>query len=366
MRKEKNYLSCRIENIKSVYRDKIYPDGAILSTSKINNFYLTGIPLDGYWVLITSDKTFLLPSLLLKEHLETLKPTDCVIYFTTKATSIFTLLLSLIKDAGIKKLIADASEINYKLGDNLRKYLNRTKTKLEFIDNLFHKIRVIKDATEIENIKKACQLAKDTLNYIINNISPKLTQKDLAYMVEKSLYDKNDKSVNGTAFPTIIAPGKYSSYPHHMPINKKINHPEILLIDLGVKYNSYCSDITRTLIYRTVDSKMEKIYKFVEELQQKIIEMIKPGIPCKVLNQRYLELIKKNNYTDYYLHNIGHGVGLEIHEAPDLGAITGSNETLQPGMVFTIEPGLYVKNKFGIRIEDTILVTQKGYEILTR
>jgi len=368
MEKEKNNLTSRIENIKKMYQEKIYPRGAILATSKINSFYLTKIPLDGYWVLITYDATFLLPSLLLKEHLEALKPKGFVIYFSTKATSMYTLLLELIKEQSINTLIIDPSEINYKLGTNLRKHLRRTKTKLELIESLFRKIRAVKDASEVENIKKACQLAKNTINYLLNNISPELTQKALARMVEKFLYDKNDKFIDGTAFPTIVAPGKYSSYPHHIPLNKKINNTKILLIDLGVKYNGYCSDITRTLLYHPVNSKVEKLYKSVEEIQRKIIEMVKPGIPCKELNRKYLEFIKKNNYTDYYLHNVGHGVGLEIHEAPNLDTtVSGEGEeTLQPGMVFTVEPGLYVKNKFGVRIEDTILVTQKGYEILTR
>lgn len=186
-----------------------------------------------------------------------------------------------------------------------------------------------------------------------------MTEKEIAYEVEK--YFK-ENGAEGTSFETIVASGTNSSSPHATPSDKKIEEEDIIVIDMGCKYKGYCSDMTRTIFVKSVPEYVKYVYDLVLKNQELALSEIRDGASIKVLSKMVECNFKLHDYD--LLHALGHGVGMEIHEDPVLSP--RSEKTLKAGMIIANEPGIYLPGKFGVRIEDTVLVTENGYEVLTK
>lgn len=219
------------------------------------------------------------------------------------------------------------------------------------IDDLLEKERMIKTSEEITKIKMAVEIAHESYTQLKSAIEAKeLSEIELSYKLSQ-LLRKNGAS--GESFESIFASGSNTSLPHSMPTHKKIESP--ILVDWGAKYKGYCSDTTRTTIS---NEKEEEIFNIVLEAYNKTIKAIKPGIKCCKLDAIARDIITEYGYGENFIHSNGHGLGLDIHEPPSL---TVKDETkIENGMVITVEPGIYIKNEFGVRIEDTVHVTNKG------
>ena len=216
-----------------------------------------------------------------------------------------------------------------------------------------------KDEEEIANIRKACEITDKCFDYLLKYIKKGMTEKQIANSVEKFF---KENGASGTSFDTIIASGENSSIPHAVPTDRRIQAGDIITIDMGCKYNGYCSDMTRTVFVEYAKESEKKVYDLVLKNQNLALIQMEDGVNTKNI----AKMIECNFKLDDYelVHALGHGVGLEIHEDPIIS--TKSERILKAGMCVTDEPGIYLPGKFGIRIEDTVLIKETGCEVLTK
>ncbi|WP_071461275.1 M24 family metallopeptidase [Bacillus massilinigeriensis] len=222
-------------------------------------------------------------------------------------------------------------------------------------------LRLKKDRNELATIRKACELADFAVQTGMAEIKEGKTELDIIAAIE---YELKKKGVTAMSFSTMVLTGKNAASPHGNPGLTKIKKGDLVLFDLGVVVDGYCSDITRTVAYGEVSSKQKEIYDTVLKGQLKALEAIKPGTAASVVDLAARNVISEAGYGDYFPHRLGHGLGISVHEYP---SITESNPlVLEEGMVFTVEPGIYVPEVAGVRIEDDIVVTANGLEVLTK
>jgi Xaa-Pro aminopeptidase len=225
---------------------------------------------------------------------------------------------------------------------------------------LIERNRMLKDAEEIQRIRAAILLGADLFNVLLKTIHSGVKESEVAAELE---YAARKAGAEGMSFPTIIAGGKRSSLPHGRASAASIPAGGFVVCDFGVILAGYCSDMTRTVYVGRPAGEARRVYEAVRRAQQAAIEAVRPGATVGEVDQAARKILKKINLDRYFTHSTGHGVGLEIHEPPRVA--TGQREILRPGMVITIEPGVYIPGKFGVRIEDMVLVTQSGCQVLT-
>jgi Xaa-Pro aminopeptidase len=233
-------------------------------------------------------------------------------------------------------------------------------TSLRPAPALIERSRMLKDAEEIEQIRAAIFLGADLFEVILNTIRPGVKENDVAAELE---YAARKAGAEGMSFPTIIAGGERSSLPHGRASEAPIPGSGFVVCDFGVILAGYCSDMTRTVFVGRPAGEARRVYEAVRRAQQAAIEAVRPGVTVGEVDEAARKLLKKINLDRYFTHSTGHGVGLEIHEPPRIAA--GQAEVLRPGMVITVEPGVYIPGKFGVRIEDMVVVTERGCQVLT-
>ncbi|XRO76071.1 M24 family metallopeptidase [Methanocaldococcus sp. 28A] len=242
-------------------------------------------------------------------------------------------------------------------------YLKYIDKDYKIISDKIREMRMIKDKNEIELIKKATEISDKAMNWVLNNLYDVKNLNEYELVAEIEYIMKKHGSIK-PAFDSIVVSGKKTSFPHALPTKDKIE--DILLIDIGAVYDGYCSDITRTFLLKDDDEEMKKIYSLVYEAKKVAEKYLKEGISAKQIDNIVREFL--GDYEKLFIHSLGHGVGLEVHEEPRLSNKLKDNENiiLKEGMVITIEPGLYLKNKFGVRIEDLYLIKKNGFEKLSK
>lgn len=229
------------------------------------------------------------------------------------------------------------------------------------IDAPIRQMRLVKTSDEVSRIKKALQITEDALAAVVKKVTLGMTELDVVAELE---YQMKKLGSEGLAFPTMVLSGEKSAMPHGAPGNRAIQAGELLLFDLGVAYDGYYSDITRTFAVGEVDAKRKEIYHTVLDANMAAIEVTKSGATLASIDRAARDLIEGKGYGDYFIHRLGHGLGMDCHEYP---SVHGENQDLlQTGMVFTIEPGIYVPGIAGVRIEDDVWVTENGCEVLSR
>ena len=228
------------------------------------------------------------------------------------------------------------------------------------IDQTIKELRNIKNESEIENIREAAKLADKCIEIGTEFLKVGVTEREVVNHIENEI---KKFGVSDMSFDTMVLFGDHAASPHGTPGERKLVKDEYVLFDLGVIYNHYCSDMTRTVKFGTPSEEAQTIYNIVLEAETNAIEAIRAGVPLQDIDKIARDIISDAGYGDYFPHRLGHGLGLEEHEYQDVSS-TNSN-LLEAGMVITIEPGIYVPNVAGVRIEDDILVTENGYEILT-
>lgn len=267
-------------------------------------------------------------------------------------------LLAFIKSLGVKRLAFEATVLPFvlyaKLKDNLE------AVDLVGMENWIEEQRMIKDQSEIEALKHTIAITKKGYDSIRPKLSEGAVEHEIAVELE---YQMRKAGAEQIAFDTIVASGVRGAMPHGMASTKVIKAGEMVTIDFGARSHGYCSDCTRTVSLGRVPAREAEIYRIVYEANRAALEGIEPGKKAKEIDAIARDLIKSAGYGEFFGHGTGHGVGLAVHEEP---RISWEGEvTLEPGMVFTVEPGVYIPELGGARIEDMVLVTDTGYEVLT-
>jgi Xaa-Pro aminopeptidase len=229
------------------------------------------------------------------------------------------------------------------------------------LENVMTNIRKVKDDNEIDLIRKSVGIAEEAFDAIRNEIKVGQSENYLAGLLG---FELRSRGASGSSFPIIVAAGPNSSLPHYRPAETLIQRDQPLLIDWGALYKGYCSDLTRTLMIGRVQPKIKEIYKVVLESQLAAIKFLRPGVTTQQADRVARDVIDRAGYKDYFGHGLGHGIGREIHELPSLRK-TGGEEELRPGMIVTVEPGIYIPGVGGVRIEDDVLITHSGCEVLS-
>jgi Xaa-Pro aminopeptidase/Xaa-Pro dipeptidase len=224
----------------------------------------------------------------------------------------------------------------------------------------FRMIRACKDKAEIALMRKAAEIGSSSTLALLNSIKPGRSERDLALELEMTA---REKGADGLAFEPIVASGENAALPHAKPTDRKIKKGDFIVIDFGVKYKGYCSDETCTVAIGKLTARQKNAYRLVLEAQQRALERVRDGVAATDVD-RQARAVFGEKYGRYFVHGTGHGVGLEIHEAPRIGAL--SEDVLKAGMTLTVEPGLYFPGRWGIRIEDTVLVKKNSCEKITK
>ena len=241
----------------------------------------------------------------------------------------------------------------------LRKLLP-ARIRLRETSGTVERLRMVKDPDEIAHIRAAVDLASGLFASVLNEIRPGVRETDVAAELE---YAARKRGAQEMSFPTIVASGRRSALPHGRASDQEIPAKGFVVLDFGVILRSYCSDMTRTLYVGRPGKEARGWYGAVKDAQQAAIEAVRPGIAAAEVDHAARRVLQSAGLGRYFTHSTGHGVGLEIHEAPRVAA--GEQEVLRPGMVITIEPGIYISGRGGIRIEDMVVVTDQGCEVLT-
>jgi len=327
---------------------------AMIVSNPINIKYLTGIEAEGILILARKENFFITDGRYIEAVQSLLTVEDEIIVEDVKDLSS--------QDEENFFLFCEnvGFEENYVTYAKYKEYMYRYKIhNLVETEKIVEKQRAIKDNEEIKYITKACNITDDCFEYLLNYIKIGMTEKQIASAIERFF------RINGAeelAFDTIVASGPNSSMPHAVPTDRKIEYGDVITIDMGCKYKGYCSDMTRTIFVGKVDENVKKIYNLVLKNQEQTIEEMKEGAICKNIAKMVINDFEINGYT--LIHGLGHSLGLEIHEIPNLSS--KSEVVLKNNMIITDEPGIYVPGKFGIRIEDTVIVGKSTGVALTK
>lgn len=228
------------------------------------------------------------------------------------------------------------------------------------LDDKINEMRVIKDESELEKMREAARLADYAIEVGCKEIAEGKTEMEILTAIENAIKEKGCSM----SFDTMVLSGPKTASPHGTPGSRKIQKGDMILFDLGVIYDGYCSDITRTVAFGEPTEEQKIIYNTVRSANENAVAAVKPGVRAMDLDKIARDTITEAGYGEYFTHRLGHGLGISVHEFP---SVTGTNEMeLSPGMVFTIEPGVYKENVVGVRIEDDVVVTESGVEVLTK
>lgn len=332
-------------------------DGIFLQKDA-NIRYLSGFTNSDSYLLLNSSNKAIITDSRYTEQAEKECPDYEVIRWRSPFPPLAETVSRLCREWGIKKLGFEAAVISYELYTKLKDTL--TEVDLVPTSGLVEEIRKIKDEDEISFISKACEISDKSFEELLGYIKPGLSEKDVErefqYILKKNGADEK-------AFDITAISGVKTSLPHGKPSGKFIEMGDLVTLDFGAEVNGYKSDMTRTICVGKANEKQKRIYNIVKKAQQKGLEAIRADISGKLVDKVARDVIKEAGYAQYFGHGLGHGVGLEIHEIPFMS--TTCEENLIEGNIVTVEPGIYIPSWGGVRIEDTVLVKEKDYEVLT-
>ena len=328
---------------------------ALLVTNDTNIRYLTNFPASESWLLVLKGRSFYITDFrYVQEAKEGLKGISLKQYTQTPCVTLF----DLCKKYKVKRLGFDERHTSVCVFKKLKEFCP-VRTKLLPVTGIVEDLREIKDEFEVSQIRDCLKLHGKALAFLRKVVKPGITERQVLTQLEGFVKDNRAKF----AFDPIIASGPNSAYPHAKISDKIIRDNEPVLIDIGMDINGYKSDLTRNFFLGRITPLYAKALEALQIAQKESIAMIKPGVLVADVDTKARNILRKYGLAKYFGHSLGHGVGLDIHENPRLSI--KSKSLLQPGMVVTVEPGVYIPGKFGIRVEDMVLVTHESCEVLS-
>jgi Xaa-Pro aminopeptidase len=354
----KAYLKVRQKTVRDGMKE-LGIDGLLL-THPPDLAYLTNFTGDDSIGLVTEKDIHLVTDFRYKEQAEM---EAGWLKVTMREGKMAEALAKAIAGAKVKKVGFEANFTTVGQVDALQTELKKAKSPVQLVplEDVMVNIRKVKDDHEIDLIRKSVGVAEEAFNAIRDEIKVGQTENYLAGLL---VFELRSRGASNSSFPVIVAAGANSSLPHYRPAETLVQRDQPLLIDWGALYKGYCSDLTRTLMVGRVSPKMKQIYKVVLEAQQAAIKFLRPGVTTKQADRVARDVIDDAGFKNEFGHGLGHGIGREIHELPTMRK-TGGEEELRPGMIVTVEPGIYLPGEGGVRIEDDVLITHSGCEVLS-
>ncbi len=330
---------------------------ALLITNFTNVTYLTGFTGDDSYLLVLSKGEVLVSDPRYTTQLEQECP-GLEASIRPPGLGMVEGVANVIQSGRVNKLGIEGGSMTVALRDQIA--VAASKATLVSTSDLVENLRIIKDKDEISEIRRAIWIAERAFGVLKASLRPERTEKEVADELENQtrLY-----GAKACSFPPIVAVGARAALPHARPTDQKIGADDFVLVDWGADAGPYKSDLTRVLVTGKIPPKLERIYRVVLSAQEQAIAAIRSGISCHEVDLVARNIIAKAGFAKNFGHGLGHGIGLDIHEAPRLAA--KQQTVLEPGMVVTVEPGIYLPGFGGVRIEDDILVTKGGCEVLT-
>jgi len=350
--------------VSNMYKERIKKLRHRLDNLRLNFFivtnirnccYLTGFTGSEGVVLITPASVYLIVDF---RYLEQAQKETKNAKILKRERALHLLLRDILKKHKNGKVGFESNSIIFKQYEDIKRSL--PENQLIPAVNMIEELRTIKSKEEVALIKKAARISDEVFKHILGFIKLGMREVDIAEEIE---YTVKRNGASNISFDTIALSGSRSSLPHGAPSQDLLKNGTVLM-DFGCVFSGYNSDMTRTIFLGKATAKQKEIYNIVLEAQQTAIESIRPGVKASYVDKAVRDYIAGKGYGEYFGHSTGHGVGLDIHELPAISS--RSNEVLQPGMVFTVEPGIYIPGWGGIRIEDMVLVTDNGYRIITK
>ena len=335
----------------------------ILITQPQNSLYLSGFgpsaqpdEIEGT-LLITEDDSILMTDFRYLEQAEREAPEFRLFQVERGDEGMVKGLPGLLKEVGAKRVGFEAEHLTF------ARYQKWASVPVELVatSGLVERMRAVKDQDEIEAMRRAVALADETYTYLREYVRPGLTEREVAWEAEVYMRQHGAEKV---AFDLIIAGGPNGALPHATTSERAFREGEPIVIDIGARVESYHSDLTRTIYLGEPDAKFQEIYALVRRAQESALEGIRAGMKGKEADGLARQVIEEAGYGKYFGHGLGHGVGLAVHEKPR--ATKTSEEELQPGMILTVEPGIYIRGWGGVRIEDIVVIREEGVEVLSR
>ena len=350
---EEDYITRRLNNLRKALKNRGI-DGFLIS-NPINCRYLSGFTGTSVYLLITMEEAFLITDFRYRE--QAVEEAPCFSLVSLQG-SLDSTLENFLKKKRLKKIAFEHNYLTVYWYETLKNKLSGLE--LVPLHQVVEDLRTIKDIKEIKLIKEAAHITENSFKKILPYLKPGVREEDVVLELD---YIIKKEGARKASFDFIVASGKRSSLPHGVASKKKIEHGDMVVIDFGIYYNGYCSDMTRTVAMSHAGNRERKLYKLVLEAQKRALGGIKEGLSGEEADELARQVIFKDGYGDNFGHGLGHGVGLEVHEEPRLAP--RSKIILKNGMISTVEPGIYFSGWGGIRIEDMVLIGENGCELLT-
>lgn len=330
-----------------------------LIISPENRKYFTGFESSDGFLLVSSDRAIFITDGRYIEAAENAITSAEVKLLEQKS---FAQIGKILDEMGCQHLLIEASRTTVSVYNSLKGVLKKATISTDnTLDTIINTIRSVKATDEVEKIIKAQRIAESAFEHILNFIKVGVTEKEIALELDFYMLKNGGE---GLSFETIAVSGKNSSMPHGVPSNKKVENGDFITMDFGTIIGGYHSDMTRTIAVGFATDEMQNVYSAVLDAQQNCLNNIKTGVSCKDGDAFARDIINSRGYGQYFTHSTGHGVGVEIHEFPNLSP--SSPAILEKGNIVTVEPGIYIPGKFGVRIEDMALIENNGCLNLTK
>jgi len=346
LRIQKIYAKLREENL----------DGLIISSPANISYLANFASRDSYFLISKKTNIYITDSRYIEEARKNLKGLALI---RKVNGSVFKIIADACLDLGLKRIGFEERYLAFAEHKKIRGELNK-RADLIPTHGLIEELRQIKTAEELKKIKKASEISIKAFKFIKDFISCGKKEVEVAAELERFIRYSGARS---SAFDIIVASGSNSSFPHHLTSQRKIKNNEPVLIDLGVEYLGYKSDLTRVFFLGKIKPVVKRIYDIVRTAQDRAIKNIRPAVAINKIDRAARQYITQKGYGGFFGHNTGHGIGIEVHEEPHISS--KENSELKAGMVFTVEPGIYLPGKFGVRLEDIVLVTKDRCEVIS-
>lgn len=331
---------------------------SVLITSDINRRYFSGMKSSAGTIIAFREKAYLIIDFrYIEKARNTVKNLEVI-----EQKNLIVNISELLKKHNASNVAIESKTMTVnELGIWKSNLKNINVISTDMLSNEIEHLRAVKDSSELECIKKAQEIAEKAFDEIVKFIKPDVTERQVALELNRLMFEKGAEDIS---FDTIVLSGKNTSMPHGVPSDKKIQNGEFVLMDFGAVYNGYHSDMTRTVCVGEPSDEMRKVYDIVLKAQISALEYARAGITGSQLDSVAREIISNAGYDDCFGHALGHSVGLEIHESPI--SSPNSKTVLKSGNIMTVEPGIYIAGKFGVRIEDFVILNENSCENLTK